>query len=34
MASKDLGGQATFVFLNLYVKSFPKWYDTCILDEN
>ena len=32
-ASIDLGGKKAFVFLIAYVKSFPKWYSTCILDE-
>ncbi len=34
MASNDLGGQTTFVFQNVYIKSFPKWCDPCLLDEN
>ena len=34
VASNDLGGQPPFGFLNVHAKSFPKWYDTCILDEN
>ena len=33
-ASIYLGGRTPFDFLNVHVKSFPKWYDTCILDEN